>query len=188
MNIKHIKLIYKYMKEAGWRIGGFGTLYRNSVENDHDSNSVYDCVREMERNGDWKSFKLFFRAVWESLILSANGTIESWIMNPETFFNYMGMWLEERSKKMNCVGDYLTIIKSDLPKVQRDIALDGLLELFNKKEAQLLLRLKSKEKLTDSMNNFYKKHKQWFIDYPKVIQKDKFSDDLIDLFLGREES
>jgi len=52
---------------------------------------------------------------------------------------------------------------------------------------QIYLKLEERETIIEAMNKFYKNHKQWFIDYPKVIQPDRFSDDIIDLFSMRRE-
>jgi hypothetical protein len=53
---------------------------------------------------------------------------------------------------------------------------------FNGIIAELLQKAEAGEKAVEAMNKFRKTHNNWFIDYPKVIQKDGFSNDLLKMF------
>jgi hypothetical protein len=52
----------------------------------------------MVKKGDWKAFKRYYLPIWGGEVLSANGTIETWLMQPERFFQLMGEWREREEK------------------------------------------------------------------------------------------
>jgi hypothetical protein len=64
--------------------------------------------------------------------------------------------------------------------------LNKLLTKAEEKITTLVSELEQKaeegQKAIAAMNKFRETHNNWFIDYPKVIQKDKFSNDLFKMF------
>lgn len=89
-----LQLIYKYMEEAGWRIGYFGNRYHGLIENPPlDSNSAYECVCEMERKDHAEEFESFVNKNRYKVVSFA------WLIKPTNFFSCMGSWLESKEYK-----------------------------------------------------------------------------------------
>lgn len=53
---------------------------------------------------------------------------------------------------MKCIGDYLTVIVSDLPIIQRHIALDGLMLLLSKEKEEALKAIRENERWKNAVN------------------------------------
>lgn len=103
MTNDELKAIYEYMKDAGWEYdaglpypGEDGTWKYCLGVNILDSNAARECVREMERKGDWQVFEGF---AYDREFHGNKADFIPWLYNPTNFFNCFGKWCLERRGK-----------------------------------------------------------------------------------------
>lgn len=94
MTDNDIKLIYEYME---WKLG---YLYYPDNLRDKlqplDSNSAWECMREMEKRGDRLSFEMYSCfEIFDKLDRRIYPSYTFWLMNSENFFPSMSEWLKE---------------------------------------------------------------------------------------------
>lgn len=99
MTEKKLKLIYGYMKEAGW-VFDRGLPYPKNGNWEYicgikelDSDSAWEVVQEMERKGEWKEF--YYLSEENNFVDIYNRPdVFTWLMNPDNFFYCFAKWLE----------------------------------------------------------------------------------------------